>query len=311
MKIVRSALVLILGLLLVLALVIYSGIQLSPLTTEALVAVIATAAIVALYCFVAGELTGNFSQVDKLWSLVPIVYLWIIACYGDFSWRLVIMSSLVTAWGLRLTYNFSLKDAYHWKFWQGEEDYRWQILRAKPEFQPKWKWTVFNLGFISGYQNALILMMTLPAIIALQFNQRPLGPLDLIAATLMLCFIGYETVADWQQWNYQRNKWQLIHAGQTLTGNYRKGFLDSGLWSRSRHPNYFAEQAIWCSFYLFSVAASGQWFKWSIAGSLLLILLFQGSSRFSEEISAGKYPEYENYQSQVPRFVPRLRSKII
>ena len=35
--------------------------------------------------------------------------------------------------------------------------------------------------------------------------------------------------------------------------------------------DYFAEQSIWISFYLFSVSASGQWFNWSIAGCLLLV----------------------------------------
>jgi steroid 5-alpha reductase family enzyme len=266
------------------------------------------AAMVAIYCFVAGELTGNYSQVDKLWSLVPIVYVWTIASYGDFDLRLSAMSILVTVWGLRLTYNFSLKDAYRWKFWQGKEDYRWQVLRAKPEFQPRWKWVLFNLCFISGYQNALILMMTLPAIVALQFNDHPIGLLDCVAAILMLLFIGYETVADLQQWKYQRAKWAMIDSGQTLTGDYKKGFLDKGLWSCSRHPNYFAEQAIWFSFYLFSISVSEQWINWSIAGSLLLLLLFTGSSRFSEEISSGKYSQYEDYQRRVPRFIPRFKT---
>jgi len=86
--------------------------------------------------------------------------------------------------------------------------------------------------------------------------------------------------------------------------------LDTGLWRFSRHPNYFAEQAIWVCFYLFSVSASGQWLNWSIAGSLLLILLFIGSSTFSEEISAGKYPAYADYQKHVPRFLPFLPKKL-
>ena len=96
----------------------------------------------------------------------------------------------------------------------------------------------------------------------------------------------------------------MIKAGKELMGDYQKGFLDKGLWKYSRHPNYFAEQAIWICFYLFSVAACGQWFNWSIAGCLLLMVLFQGSSAFSEEISSGKYPEYKVYQKSVRRFLP-------
>ncbi len=308
MKILATAVLLIIALLIASLLTYFFGTPLTPVAARALVTVIITAFIVAICCFGVGELTGNYSQVDKLWSLVPIVYVWTVVAHGEHSSRLIVMGVLVTIWGLRLTYNFSLKGAYQWKFWQGKEDYRWEILRKKPEFQPKWKWTFFNLCFISGYQNALILLFTLPVIVALQFNEQPFGLLDWVAATLMLFFIGYETVADWQHWRFQSKKWAMIDAGETLTGDYAKGFLDKGLWARSRHPNYFAEQAIWFCFYLFSVAASGQWFNWSIAGSCLLLLLFIGSSKFSEEISAQKYPEYEDYQRRVPMFIPRLKT---
>jgi len=93
-------------------------------------------------------------------------------------------------------------------------------------------------------------------------------------------------------------------AGEPLTGPYAKGFLDEGLWSLSRYPNYFAEQGLWIAFYLFSVAASGLWINWSISGCILLVILFRGSSNFSEEISSGKYPEYPLYQRTVSRFLP-------
>lgn len=308
MKIVSTAILLIITLLIVPIFSYYFGTPLSQLELNALYTVIKMTAAVAIYCFVVGELTNNNSQVDKLWSLVPIAYTWVVADYADYSPRLVIMSVLVTIWGLRLTYNFSLKGAYKLKFWEGDEDYRWQVLRDKPEFKPKWKWTLFNLFFISGYQNALILLFTLPTIVALQNNTTPLGWLDYVAAALMLFFIIYETIADIQHWNFQSKKWAKINAGEALTGDYEKGFLDTGLWASSRHPNYFGEQGIWVSFYLFSIAASGEFLNWSIAGSLLLIILFQGSSNFSEEISASKYPAYAEYQKRVPRFIP-LKSK--
>jgi len=55
------------------------------------------------------------------------------------------------------------------------------------------------------------------------------------------------------------------------------------------------------------VSATGLWANWSIAGAVLLVLLFIGSSNFSEEISANKYPDYKNYQKKVPRFIPFLK----
>jgi steroid 5-alpha reductase family enzyme len=120
----------------------------------------------------------------------------------------------------------------------------------------------------------------------------------------MISLVIQETIADNQQWRYQSGKRALTESGRPPGGEYEKGFLDTGLWAYSRHPNYFAEQGIWISFYLFSVAASGQWINWSVCGCLLLIILFRGSSAFSEEISAGKYPGYREYQKTVPRFLP-------
>jgi steroid 5-alpha reductase family enzyme len=304
MNIVGTAILLIVTLLVVPVISSYTGTSLGPAETAALHSVMMILLTAWIACFALGELTNNVSQVDKLWSLLPIAYAWTVAAHGDYSPRLLLMAILVTAWGLRLTYNFSRHGAYRLKFWTGHEDYRWQVLREKPEFQPRWKWTFFNLGFISGYQNILILLMTLPTIVALQYAGTPLGWLDYLAASSMLLMLVIETVADQQQWRYQTAKKALIETGRPLTGRYAKGFLDSGLWAWSRHPNYFAEQGIWISFYLFSVAASGQWINWSISGCILLVILFRGSSNFSEEISAGKYPQYADYQQNVPRFIP-------
>ncbi len=307
MKIISTAVLLGITLLAIPFFTYYFGTALGVIEWKAIHTLIWVAIGFIVYCFIVGELTQNNSQVDKLWSIIPVIYLWIIAYYSDFSPRLILMAVMVTLWGIRLTTNFAMKGAYHWRFWAGEEDYRWQILRQKPELNPKWKWILFNLLFICGYQNTLILLFTLPSVIALQKVNTPLGITDYIAAGLMFIFITMEMVADIQQWNFQSKKRAMIREGVNLTPDYEKGFLDRGLWAYSRHPNYFAEQIIWVCFYLFSVAASGQWFNWSISGCLLLILLFQGSSSFSEEISSGKYPAYKVYQQQVSRFFPFFR----
>jgi len=304
MNVVGTALLLGLTLLAVPLISYLTGSAPGPTAMAALTTLTGILLVAWITCFTLGEATGNVSQVDKVWSLLPIVYVWTVAWFGDLSPRLVLMAALVTVWGARLTYNFSRHGAYLLKFWSGHEDYRWQVLRRRPEFQARWKWTLFNLTFISGYQNVLILSMTLPAIVALQHDDTPLNGLDFLAAGLMLLLILIETVADQQQWRFQSEKQRLIEAGMPQTGIFAKGFIDSGLWAHSRHPNYFAEQGIWIAFYLFSVAASGLWINWSIGGCLLLVLLFRGSSSFSEEISAGKYPAYRKYQETVPRFIP-------
>jgi steroid 5-alpha reductase family enzyme len=304
MKIITTSVLLAVTLLAVPLFSYFFGTAPGPAEWHAIYTLILIAALVAAGTFVTGEITGNNSQVDKLWSILPIVYTWVAASYGGYSPRLVLMGILVTVWGARLTVNFAMKGAYQWRFWAGEEDYRWQVLRQKSEFRPRWKWTLFNLFFISGYQNALILLFTLPTIVVLQNNSVPLGIFDFTTAGLMFVFIGLETLSDIQQWNFQSGKHAMLRAGEEPSGDFKKGFLDKGLWAYSRHPNYFAEQAIWVCFYLFSIAAGGGWLNWSIAGCLLLVVLFQGSSGFSEEISAGKYPGYHEYQKKVPRFIP-------
>lgn len=304
---IKIAIILFVTLLVIPVITYFSGNSLGDLEWQALKTLAIIALISTAYCFIVGEITSNNSQVDKLWSILPIAYVWIVAGYGDFTPRLVIMALLVSFWGIRLTTNFALKGAYQWKFWTGVEDYRWKYLREKPEFQARWKWTVFNLFFISFYQLTLILLFSLPALVALQFNDTPLHIFDYIIAALMFFFIVYEMIADIQHMKYQNKKWALINQGKELYDDYKKGFLDKGLWAYSRHPNYFAEQAIWICFYLFSISAGAAWFNWSIAGCLLLLILFQGSSNLSEDISASKYPEYKEYQKKTSRFIPLPR----
>jgi steroid 5-alpha reductase family enzyme len=258
--------------------------------------------IVAGLCFLVSLLSGNYSQVDKLWSLIPIVYVWMVAVQSGYEERVVLMAVLVSIWGLRLTYNFSRRGGYSIKFWTGEEDYRWAVLRAKPEFAAKWKWTLFNLFFISFYQMGLILMFTLPALKSM--DGSPLRWIDYAIAALFLGFVILETIADQQQWNFHQEKARLKDLGGDLPEIYKKGFVSTGLWALTRHPNYASEQAIWIVFYFFSVSATGMWLNWSVMGALLLVLLFWGSSNFSESISAGKYAEYQVYKLKVPRFVP-------
>ena len=123
-----------------------------------------------LYCFIVGEISGNNSQMDKLWSILPAVYAWIIAAKGNLQPRLVIMALLVTLWGIRLTFNFARKGAYKLKFWEGEEDYRWAILRKNKYLSSRIAWMLFDLFFISIYQNVLILLTPFPGLVAMAYE---------------------------------------------------------------------------------------------------------------------------------------------
>ncbi len=261
----------------------------------------------ALLSFGISEVSKNYSQVDKLWSIIPLVYIWIMAYMADWQPRAMLMAGVATIWGIRLTYNFHRRGGYSLRFWEGEEDYRWEVLRKNPLLKNKTIWTLFNFFFISLYQHGLLMLITLPMIAVIGSDTTALGMADIAVALLFVGLVIYETVADQQQWVFQNEKHRLRNEGLPLNEKYARGFLAEGLWKLSRHPNYFAEQSIWVVFYAFSVIATGSWFNWTICGAILLILLFQGSANFSEGITAEKYPAYKAYQKRVPKFLPFIK----
>ena len=267
---------------------------------------IAIMLVTTFICFVVGELAHNYSQTDKIWSIMPIVYSLVTLYAIPSSPRIWLMTMLVTAWGLRLTYNFYRKGGYSIIPWNGEEDYRWGILRKYPLFRKGFSITLFNLLFISFYQQLLILLFCTPILIAAQNATTSLSGLDYFAAISMFLFILIETIADNQLNDFHIQKRKKNFRNGKYKSSLDKGFLTEGLWNYVRHPNYTAEQAIWVSFYLFGVAASSQWVNWSLAGPVLLILLFAGSSEFTERIGMEKYPDYKNYKQQVPKFIPLI-----
>jgi len=288
-----------------------------------------------LVTFIVSTLTKNYSQVDKLWSIVPFVYAWIVVCDD----RTLLMAIVATIWGVRLTYNFSRRDGYKWPPWNGDEDYRWLLLQ-KGELIPSLTnpiiWVTFNFFFISLYQSILLLLIATPSMVAHVIATKPercifsqptstakLNALDYVAAILIVVLVVIETVADNHQWTFQNEKYRRRREAETakankidhklLVGEYADGFCQSGLYAIVRKPNYAAEQSIWVVFYLFSVAASKgdnsswlslQWYNWSIYGWLLLLMLFQGSGYITEQITLKKYPKYADYMKRVPQYVP-------
>lgn len=288
---------------------VLNPIKLSPNQKETLIILVSICGGSAAYCFIVGEITMNNSQMDKLWSLLPIAYAWVIAYKSNYNPRQVIMAVLVTLWALRLTVNFARKGAYTFKFWTGEEDYRWPILRSTKYFQKRPAWALFDLFFISIYQNALVLAICLTSFASME-SLEPLGTLDYFGIGFASIFLLIETAADEQQMFFHTTKRNLLKEGKTLeelSEPFNKGFNTIGLWNRSRHPNYLGEQGFWLSLYFFvlgSKAVTYNFFSWSLVGPLLLVLLFLGSSSMQENISASKYPEYKNYIENVSKYIP-------
>ena len=252
--------------------------------------------LLAAVCFITwltSVITKEYSWVDRIWSIIPIVYVWVFAYGANFADpRLNLMGILVTLWGARLTFNFARKGGYA----PGGEDYRWAILRQK--MNPA-LYQIFNIFFIVIFQNALLLAIALPANLALE-NQTALNQNDSFFAVLFLGLLIFEFIADQQQWNFHQLKKQ---------GKTEKGFLDKGLFAISRHPNFFAEQGQWwvLAFWGFATANNTHWEYF--VGAIILTALFLGSARFTEQISAGKYPEYKDYQKRVSMMIPWIAKR--
>jgi steroid 5-alpha reductase family enzyme len=238
-------------------------------------------------------ITGEHSWVDRIWSVVPVVYVWVFAgSAGLKDARLDVMAILVTLWGMRLTFNFARKGGYA----PGGEDYRWLVLRGR---MTGWQFWLFNLFFIVIYQNVLLLLITLPAWTAYR-HPAPLNGLDLIVSVVFLAFLVGETVADQQQWTFQQNKKADLAAGRQPQSR----FLQSGLFRLSRHPNFFFEQAQWWTLFFFGCVAAGSVLQWTVIGPVLLTGLFIGSTVFTESITLGRYPEYAEYRRRTSPVVP-------
>ncbi len=265
-----------------------------PLTGTPFGAALDLCLILAALVWLMTAVTRECSWVDRLWSVTPPVYCLLVASAAGFdSARLNIMAALVTLWGARLTFNFARKGGY----WSGGEDYRWPYVRER--LSP-FQFQLVNLFFISFPQMLIIWLFASPIHQAWVWLDAPLNWLDAVAAILFLILLLGETVADEQMWSFQQDKQRKIDAGETV----EQPFLTTGLYTLSRHPNYFCEIGMWWVFYLFAVAASGEWLHWTGLGFVLLTALMISSARFGESISLGKYPAYSEYQATTPHLIP-------
>ncbi|KAF9576482.1 hypothetical protein EC968_007960 [Mortierella alpina] len=269
----------------------------------------------AFVCWFQSMATGTHSWVDRLWSIVPVLYSIHFSVRDMLYWpkdqpfhyepRLYIATALILLWGIRLTYNFYRKGGYAFD----SEDYRWPYLATKI---PSGLWFLFNIFFICLYQNLLLVALTVPVYTAWRaalLGSQPLNWIDAVATAMCLAGLALETTADQQQWRFQEAKKAAISKKEVLTGDFKRGFLSQGLFRYSRHPNFFGELTVWWSIYLFSVASGypayeNAWFNPSIVGVVCLTVLFQVSTWLTEYMTTKKYPSYKLYKKTTSRLTP-------
>ncbi|ETI22041.1 hypothetical protein G647_06112 [Cladophialophora carrionii CBS 160.54] len=283
------------------------------LDTNPLITSVGFAFALAPVFLVVSEVNKNYSQVDRVWSILPTIYNLHYAVYSHLARvhtaRLDALLVISALWSSRLTYNYFRKGGYS----IGSEDYRWAIVK---EYVGPTLMFLFNVVFISLAQSLLLVSITTPAYLLLLTERLATydGPIkswnlvDTAASGVMLLLIAISFVADQQQWDYHQAKAQYQRTARVPHGWRRaeldRGFLTNGLFAYSRHPNFAAEQGVWVTLYLWSCLATETAYNWSGLGAAAYLMLFQSSTWLTELLSARKYPEYKDYQTQVGKFLP-------
>ncbi len=136
---------------------------------------------------------------------------------------------------------------------------------------------------------------------------------DLAFSRALIGLVVVEYFADNQMWNYQQAKKSYQATAKVPEGYTRaqvdRGFITSGLWGWSRHPNFAAEQTIWVLLYVWGCVESQTYLNWTAAGAISYLLVFAGSTPITEWVTSGKYSEYKLYQKRVGRFLPNPFSR--
>jgi len=142
----------------------------------------------------------------------------------------------------------------------------------------------------------------LPTLIANTQRRNPtLGTRDYIGWTVWAGGFLIELVADMQK--------SIFKADPTNEGK----FIQSGLWSLSRHPNYFGEISLWFGVYISCSSVFRGWQYLSVLSPVLVMLLITRLSGVPLLEAAGAkrwghLPEYRRYLADTPVLIPFIKT---
>ena len=201
---------------------------------------------------------------------------------GDLSFRSKIVATMVVIWALRLGLFLLLR------VFQVGEDKRFR--NAKESF---FKFLMFFS--ISG----LWVFLTTANVLTMILNNADLFGDAYFFSGLILWILGFsfELIADEQKRQFRKNP-----------VNKRK-FITSGLWSVSRHPNYFGEILIWIGMAVISFPVLSGWQYATLISPLFVILLLTKVSGInlleeSADKKWGNLDEYQTYKANTAALIP-------
>lgn len=223
------------------------------------------------------------SIVDIFWGTGFVITFWVVYFTSGLPHTLStnLLGALVTIWGLRLSgYIFSRNAG------KGE-DYRYAAWRE--EAGRAWWWRSFFKVFL--LQGGLMWLVAAPLIAAQTAVSSGLSVLAAAGVLVWLVGFIFEAGGDWQLAHFKANP---QNKGKLLT---------SGLWSLTRHPNYFGDAAQWWGFYLFALAAGGWWTVFSPLIMNFLLMRVSGVVMLEKALKVNK-PGYAQYAARTNAFFP-------
>ena len=234
----------------------------------------------------------NKSVADVWWGLAFILIVWVTFSRGEgYLWRKVLIAGLVTIWGLRLS-------AQYWRrSWKEETDWRSVASRNRYGNQMWWQSLIGVFGFLNQ-GNALWVIALVAQAGMLYIEPARLTIMDL--AGIFLWSIGFtiQTVADQQMTRFKK---KTENEGKLMMG---------GIWSYSRHPNYFGEVTMWWGIFL--IGLSNPRAVWGVIGPIVitLLMLFCTGVPYMEKYTRIKYSEYEKYIESTSAFFPWFKKEV-
>lgn len=225
------------------------------------------------------------SIVDRFWGVTFMLQMIYYTYASPFSLRASIVLALVSLWGLRLSWHIQTRNSNH------GEDYRYQALRKKtgPKF---WIISLFSVFFL---QTVLSFVVGLPLLfISSESANTSLGILDYLGISIWICGFLCEAIADIQ---LRRFKSDPNNKGKLLT---------TGLWSLTRHPNYFGDALLWWGIFVISLSVPYAYL--GIIGPIAMTFFLTKVTGVAllEKDLIKKKPKYQDYITSTPAFFPKL-----
>ncbi|MBI9059976.1 MAG: DUF1295 domain-containing protein [Labilibaculum sp.] len=231
----------------------------------------------------------NVSIVDIFWGIgFVVVNAFYLFMSDEINIRKILISSLVSIWGLRLAIYLAIRN-----IGKGE-DFRYQEFRKNYGPKRYWWFSFFQTFLLQG---VLIMIISLPLLgIHSSTNSGELNILDYLGITVWLIGFAFEAGGDFQLARFKRD---AANKGKVL---------NTGFWKYTRHPNYFGDSAVWWAYAIFSTAAGSYW---QIIGSVimtLLIIKISGVALLEKTLNDTK-PQYREYIEKTNSFFPWFPKK--